>query len=131
MELAKRLCWHELEVYDRPEPTVVLHECKHCGVIGYKDYQTDNFFKQITNPRFTIAPVEGFVSLVEVLQELGLWEEFVKWLSRNQHNTHVELEDSSPEKTYLRLLDNDTYDILTNTDLFMTALCSFLEGRNA
>jgi hypothetical protein len=84
MELADKLCWRTGNDL-----------CPACGgsnrrIVGTSNlgpiYAQDHSLKCNSprhkhNPRFSIEPIEGYISLVEVLRVLGMLDEFVDWLA--------------------------------------------------
>jgi hypothetical protein len=63
---------------------------------------------------------------------LDLVDEFMRWLSRNQHNIRHELVDNinpNADKVYIKLIDTDTYEIIRTPEPLKQAIISFLKGR--
>jgi hypothetical protein len=134
MELADKLCVHKdikwqgcRTTEKRNGMSISFYRCPACGLeIEGTQPEIKQEFKlvKLLLPQFSIEPIEGYISLVEVLRVLGMWEEFVKWHTIQSFPVFDDFKDLNFWRTFLS--HEVSAEILTDKELLKTAISSFV-----
>jgi hypothetical protein len=124
MAMAEKVKWHEWSwVKDAPPDDLGIvdsyFKCS-CGKkkleLGCKGSGKVWNVGKCINPRYSISPHEGYISLVELLKLWGEYEAFVEWNNVNCWNTPSGISGCSVSA-----------EILQSPDLLMQSIMSFKE----